>query len=84
MSEKKEAYPNHPQKNTDGTKNGLGWGHARELLGEAHGLDCRVQQGEGIILTFLSSGTRVHGRNSSRGSWEEAVLHEGCAEGSEP
>ena len=56
-----ETYPDHRQKNTDGTKNGLCWCRAGDLLRKVHCLDGHIQQGEGIALTFLSLGIRIHG-----------------------
>ena len=57
------TYPDRLQKDADGTKDGLGWCRARELLREIRDLDDRIQQGEGIVLTFLLPELWIHGRD---------------------
>ena len=57
-------YPDHRQKDTDGAENSLGWGWARDLLDEIRDFYDRIQQGEGVVLTFLLLGLWIHGRSS--------------------
>ena len=60
IGEEEDTYPNHRQNNADRAKNGPGRCGAHRFLRKIHGLDGRVQQGEGIILTL---GIRVHGES---------------------
>jgi hypothetical protein len=58
--DKGETHSDHNEDSTDGTKYGLGWCRARDLLREIHGLDGHVQQRESAVPTSL--GIFIHGR----------------------
>ena len=64
IGKERKAYPDHRQKNTDGTKYGLRWWYTTAIPREIQGSDGRIQQGEDGLLTFLPFGIRIHGRRS--------------------
>jgi hypothetical protein len=68
--DKGEIHSDHNENSTDGTKNGLGWCRARDLLREIHGLDGHIQQRESTVPSSL--GIFIHGRKS-RGERENGV-----------
>ena len=76
IGDKERAYPDHREKSTDRTKNGLGWCRARDLLRKVQGLDGYIQQGERVFSAFLL-GICIHGR-------ENSVARQRCAEEPEP
>ena len=49
IEEEWKTYPDHRQKNADGTKYSLGWWDTTDILREIQGFDGRIQQGEGIL-----------------------------------
>ena len=55
-----ETSSDHREENADGAENRLGWGDARDLLREIHGLDGHVQRGEGAFTPLLSLGPGIH------------------------
>ena len=59
-AEQEETNPNHGEEDTDGAKDGLCWGDARDLLGKIESFDGRVQHREGTIAPFLSLGVCSH------------------------
>jgi hypothetical protein len=57
----KEAHFYHCEDNTEGSKNGLGWGDAAKFLGKIRGLDGHIQRGEDKFPTFPLLSAGVHG-----------------------
>jgi len=67
--EREGTYPDHCQQNADGAKSGFGWCLAHRLLRDVHGIDSRIQGGEGSIPMSWLSG--LHERGSGRGTvWD--------------
>ena len=61
---KERTHPDHGEKDGDGTKGGLRWGDARDLLREIEGIDCHVQCREDSALALRSLGFVGHGQNA--------------------
>ena len=63
ITEEESAYLDHREKDADGSKSGLGWCDARDLLREIQGVDGHVEQGESTVPPLRSLGFDCHGRN---------------------
>ena len=77
MAEEKETYPNHGEKDGNGTKNSFGWCNTRDLLCETQPIDGYIQRGENTVPPLRSLGFGCHG---PQGSCEKAARRGGREE----